>query len=217
MIFTLGFDEAFAIRALLRRGINDGDKIIIVIPDKEDSRTNSAIQTIKEVINKTNKRVKIEEIRLQVENFNTSTETIRKILTSHEGEQIYANLSGGMRALVLETLVGIIKSNVKCEIEVDLEDRTNFIKFTTTDIRTPEIEPEEYNILSSFDTIITLSELSKVLNKPKSTLWRKIKKLEEKGLIKIEKKGRKMVIRKTEVGKKLDITKSNSDIKNNIK
>jgi len=36
---TLGFDEKFALRAIFRRGLKVGDRVVFVVPEDEESKS----------------------------------------------------------------------------------------------------------------------------------------------------------------------------------
>lgn len=196
-IFTLGFDEKFIIRSLLRYSLKENDKIVILTYKKSDEKTQKAIKTIESIVNSFPNKIDIiiEELDVK-EVMNSIKKTISILKTIADSNNIIVNLSGGMRMLCYIVLLSCIlylkmRPELNLKIEVELEDFSGVYEIPSSLLKLPSI------IISEEKTIIlkeiqngsnTIIELSKKLNKDETTLRRHIYDLEKIGLINVKKR-----------------------------
>ncbi|HWQ18098.1 MAG: CRISPR-associated CARF protein Csa3 [Sulfolobales archaeon] len=200
-IFTLGFDEKFALRALIRRNIDKNDLIVILTPaGRRDTRAEKAVNNLISILKQIVGEPRVERIEIPVEDFTKAVSIVRNIILSRPERPVYINISGSMRALVIETLGGALLSGVDAEIEVEFEDGSHVISFKPSHLCGERIDSLDMRILSEALKGIELAELAEKLGEPKPTIWRRVKKLEERNMITTERKGRKLRIKTTEKG-----------------
>ena len=118
---TLGFDEKFIIRDILRRGIKEESKLLI-FTSSEDSRVEKAFMTLKTTF--ISIPLKIEKYRINIENpFSAISEIRNIILENIKGHsEIVFNLSGGQRILLSYIFSIIASEKLNCEIVMISED-----------------------------------------------------------------------------------------------
>jgi len=184
---TLGFDEKFALRAIFRRGLRAGDKVIFVVPEDEDPRAEKAFSTFQQIIFRSIPEVSVERFRIPVRDFPKAVSLIRNLALSllRSGEKVVLNLSGGQRIAILEVLAGFLScgaSNV--EVEVESEDSSTLATFPLIMMTSIELDHEDTNILK----ILTqspkrFSEIQSAAGISKSSTWRRLKKLVNLGLV----------------------------------
>ena len=183
IVTTLGFTESFALRGLLKRGIKEKDKVIVVRPSDEVERAVQALEALAMTLEKLGYQRPI-EVKVDVGDFEGSVAKIAARLQElFDGEGIYANLSGGMRLLILEVLLGIIHSGIKAEIEVFSEDGKVSVTFTPSVFQRPKVRRDELEVLWAFSRTFSVTEASQLISYPKSNVSRKLKNLRDMGLI----------------------------------
>lgn len=140
-IGTLGFDEKFIIRSLIRSGLSVGDSILIFAPKGylQDDKSIKAAETIKEIVFKIlpDTELEIEEFNLQGD-FAEEIRKIRGILQGHEFDEIIACLSGGMRALILGIVFTLLTlDGYRVIVEVEFETLEHYIRIPLNILKVP--------------------------------------------------------------------------------
>jgi uncharacterized membrane protein len=99
-----------------------------------------------------------------------------------------------MRLLVVEALCAALISRVPMTVEVESEDGKALAAFSTDDLSMPEIDEVDRRIMESLARgVRTLDPLSKRLGISKPTAWRRLRRLERAGMVKLS-KGRRREI-----------------------
>ncbi|RLE55169.1 MAG: hypothetical protein DRJ30_04240 [Candidatus Methanomethylicota archaeon] len=204
IIITFGFDEKFAIRGLLRNGLNYGDKVLVFTAKPIIDKVERALHILEEFVSKYYRGVTFKVVSVNVQDFNSAILQIGRTLREEaEGEKII-NLSGGMRSLIIETLAAVLIMGMEGEVEVELENFEGVIKFPLNIIKVkPPLSEEFKNILNILieEGGLSISELSRRLNVAKSTIHRRIKILKEMGLVETEYEGKRLMCSATSIAK----------------
>lgn len=200
-MFTMGFDEKFAIRALMRRGLEPKDLVAILIPkSKKDPRAEKALKAIETFLNTVFGKPNIAILEVPIEDFPAAVSTIRRFILGSSERPLYANLSGSMRILVVEALAAIITSGVDAEIELEAEDGSTIVSFRAWDLLPAELDTIDIEILRRTVGGISLPDLARELNMPKSSVWRRVASLERRGLLTTSRRGRSLWVSITTKG-----------------
>lgn len=187
IVASLGFEEKFLLRTIMRRGLREDDKIVVFMPEGGDARGETAFQNVEEIIQKiTDGKVEISKHQVDIRNFYAAASSIRRLLKqlSFEGKLVI-NLSGGQRLLIFEILAAALSLGLRdAEIEIETEDSSIVV---TTPIRVLypiELDHLDQQILRMVAErgTIRLKDLEG-LGVPKATLWRKLNKLTQQGLL----------------------------------
>jgi len=191
-ILTLGFDEKFCYRAILRHGIKEGDKIILITAGLVE-KVRKAYEWIKAFVERSYD-VEVRLIQIDVKNFTKAIREVMHILDEFKGYNLIVNLSGGMRALAVIMLLALmIKPIRNVKLEIELEDFSGLIEIPQHLLRIHEIRQnltdEKIEILKLIaQGLKDVKSLSKALKKDVSTIRRHISNLEELGLVEVEKR-----------------------------
>ncbi|HDI10661.1 MAG TPA: CRISPR locus-related DNA-binding protein [Euryarchaeota archaeon] len=189
LISTLGFEESFCYRAILRHEIREGDRIILVTASMT-KKVSDAYDWIKRFIDSSYKgKVSVELIQLDPSNFEESVKTMSLKLREIGEQKVIVNLSGGMRALIISVLFSLMISPMKdFEVELELEDSSGLVI-----VPLPLLKLSELKSKLSRERIRVLIELrngardvntiSKRIRKDKTTVRRHLKTLKELGLV----------------------------------
>ncbi len=205
LVATIGFDERPVIRAVLRHGLKF-DKMLLLRPrEPSDPRSNRVIENIRGIIEKTGMGVEVTVGEVTVNDFYRGVGEIKKhIMGEIKGsrKEILLLLGGGMRSLVLETLVAAIQLSrellIEGLLEVDIEGSTHYTSARIEDLVPLTISPQERRVLEELaGKPRTLAELVSRLDIPKTTLWKILRRLEEKRLVIKEYADKNVVYRTT--------------------
>jgi len=192
LIAVLGFDERHVIRSLLRLGFKNVDVIYLVVPSgRITKQTEEAIKRITEVAKLANvSDVKVFEV--DPLGFGSAVAKLRKLMIDlcSGGKDLVISLGGGMRVLIVETLVAslLVPKELSSHIliVVDLESGEGYIEVNISNILTiSELKSDELQVLKYLLTKAPAgpTEISKILGIPKTTVWKILKKLHAKGLV----------------------------------
>jgi CRISPR-associated protein Csa3 len=192
LIAVLGFDERYVIRSLLRLGFKNVDVIYLVVPSgRITKQTEEAIKRITEVAKLANvSDVKVFEV--DPLGFGSAVAKLRKLIMDlcSGGKDLVISLGGGMRVLIVETLVAslLVPKELSSHIliVVDLESGEGYIEVNISNILAiSELKLDELQVLKYLLTKAPAgpTEISKILGIPKTTVWKILKKLHAKGLV----------------------------------
>jgi len=195
VVATLGFEEKFAVRALVRRGLEPGDKVVLVTGPVID-KVAKAINYLREFL-RYFEGVGVEVFEVsEIHNF---TEAISKIkdlfrMLLEKYDYVIVNLSGGMRALIIEVLTAIVllpkELKDRIVIELDTEDGKATIEIPrelSILINPPDLGVKEDIIkaLISLGGEADIYTLAQRLNKDETTIRRQLESLKELRLIEL--------------------------------
>jgi len=192
LILTLGFDEKFCYRAILRHGIKEGDKIILITAGLVE-KVKKAYEWIKAFVERSYD-VEVRLIQIDVKDFTKAIREVMHILDEFKGYNLIVNLSGGMRALAVIMLLALmIKPIRNVKLEIELEDFSGLIEIPQHLLRIHEIKQnltdEKIEILKLIaQGLKDVKSLSKALKKDVRPIRRHISNLEELGLVEVEKR-----------------------------
>ncbi len=201
LVFTLGFDIKFHIKGILRHG-KDLSKIIIVVSEPLENRAKKALDELTRFINEY-VNVPSETITIDPLDFYGSIRVLREKFREHIASEFVFNLSGGMRIVILITLLAALYSGTKSLIEVELENFKGVVSFPINVLRLMEPSSEEKRILKYLKVkgSGSLDDISLNLGIPRTTAYKMIKNLEQKGYITGTRIGKKIIYILTELSK----------------
>jgi CRISPR-associated protein Csa3 len=208
LVATVGFDEKFVIRAVMRH-VDSLKKVYLITAAPVEERVKKAVRLIEEFISKIlkepGKEVGLEVIEADLRDFfGVVAELRKKCFEEDEVTNTYIiNLSGGMRALVLAVLTAFVISGKTGEIEVELENFRGVIRFSPELLRGVGLGDYDRKVLRSLAQRgkATYRELLTDTNLPRATLFRILKNLKLRGFIKAEITGRTSYYSLTDVGR----------------
>jgi len=187
LVTTLGFDEKFAIRAAFSMGLSSKDKVLIITAPLT-YQTERALISLKEFFLNSLKVSEFRVLEINPLDFFHSIVKIINILSNLKADEIVVNLSGGMRAIILETFLALLALNKKVSFEIELENFSGKLSFTSNIIKAL-YSRKKLNLLRYIgNDWITVSSVIKRVSPlmSKSTIYYKLKKLEEMGLIEVK-------------------------------
>ncbi len=192
LIATLGFDERFCYRAILRHKIKEGDKIILFTAEIVD-KVEKAYEWIRKLIHTSyGDSVDVELIQLDIKDLEGSIKKVLEKIGELEGFRTIVNLSGGMRALIIIVLLACVMASPRSlKIEVEKEDLSGVVEVPCELLNLIKLRlgEDRLEILKSIkEGIGDVKSISKRLGKDKSTVRRHLSALESMGLIEAKKR-----------------------------
>jgi len=192
LIATLGFDEKFCYRAILRHGIKEGDKIVLFTAEIVE-KVEKAYEWIRKLLQTSyGDAVDIEIIQLNIKDLEGSIKKVLRKIEEIENFRIIVNLSGGMRALIIIVLLAcIIKSPRNLKIEVETEDFSRIVEvpYALLNLIKLQLGEDKLEVLKSIkEGVGDVKSIAKRLNRDESTIRRHISTLENIGLIEVKKR-----------------------------
>jgi CRISPR-associated protein Csa3 len=136
-VCTVGWTETPIVKLVLRHGLKEDDYMLLIRPLDVDPKAEDTVKTVQQFISKSIGRDAssyVKQIRVDVLNFYSALVRIREELERLSPAEIIVNLSGGMRALVLETLTAVLAYKTSqgnwenTSVEVELENRSGNIQ-----------------------------------------------------------------------------------------
>ena len=203
--YTFGFDERFAFRSLLRRGLGGSDKVAVLVPsNRPDEKSENALSSLDNFVKRYVNGEGVMRYEIEIDDFYVAVTIIAGLFRSWAERPIILNLSGGMRLLIVETLVAAIYCGIPIKVEIETEDGKTFTEFETPDLLPVRLDELDIEILKTLSNVkLTLKFLAEALQVAKPTAWRHVKKLQELGLVELERvtdrgrSGGKIVISRT--------------------
>jgi CRISPR-associated protein Csa3 len=187
LVMTLGFDEKFALRAIFRRGLRSGDRVIFIVPEDEDPRAEKAFLTIQQIIFRSIPEVSVERFRIPVKDFPKAVSLTRKLALNllRSGEKVILNLSGGQRITILEVLAGFLSCDAgDVEVEIESEDSSTLATFPLIMMTNIELDHGDVNILKILaQAPRRFNEIQSAAGISKSSTWRRLKRLIDLGFV----------------------------------
>ncbi|MEM4574433.1 MAG: CRISPR-associated CARF protein Csa3 [Candidatus Caldarchaeum sp.] len=205
IVVTLGYSEWPVVSSLLKHGLEKGDKITAVVPSKTDARSQSAINEIKNFLSKFATDVELEIFSVNVHDFDKAVSQLIKFIRKEkeEGRNLYVNLSGGMRVLILEVFTALILSGVTDLVaELVTEDKSEVVFPSLWSLNLfSYLDRLDFQILSLASNEQNIIAIAKAVRKPVSTVYRRVVAMEKNGLVRTVKKDRMRKVVLTPLGR----------------
>lgn len=206
LVATIGFDEKFAVRAIVRHLANI-ERFVAITSIPIDSRTSKAIGLVKQFLStyleSTDKKLEVHTVEVDVRYpYDTISTLRREVFEKFVGPYVL-NLSGGMRALVILTLASFVLSGAHGVIEIELENLLDVVQIDPRVFILGKLSESKTSIIREIAKRgkATYKEISRELGIPRATLFRELKLLKTLGLVGVERDGKNSFYYLTELGK----------------
>ena len=204
LVSTIGFDEKFTIRAIIRY-LDELESFVGILATPVDERVLQAVNNIKSFIDRymkdANKLLSYSFIEIDVSDPYSAISRIKRLF-SPEREYIL-NLSGGMRALVITTLIAFVISRASGIIEIELENFKERIVIDPKVLVAGPLSGDEKKIVNIISRLgkATYKEIMKETNIPRATLFKILSSLISKEIIRRERVDRTSYYMLTDIGR----------------
>jgi len=194
ILLTLGFDEKFAVRSILRYAPKPDDVITILTASPLVEKAEKALKTLLDILKSYAGIENIEIIEVNISNPESAKHKIKELISKHSKQdcELVANLSGGMRALILITLSAVLSSDRNALIELETENLENVITLTPEFFKPEPVDESDKQLLRKIHELgeVKLDEFTEIIGKSRTTTYRILKKLVNTGYLEERKVGR---------------------------
>lgn len=202
LVSTLGFDEKFTIRSLMRN--MDGlSKVITIVAEPIDEKAQRALSIVKDFIERFMESIPYESLTVDPLIAYDTISKLKEKFRESPASNYVINVSGGMRALIIELITAALLAKISGEVEIELENFRGVIKLPLKLLCMHPLSSEEYKVLKALTDKgpTTSKDLMKVLEVPRSSFYRYLRELIRKGLVIEEREGRRTIYITTELAK----------------
>ncbi|RLE63766.1 MAG: hypothetical protein DRJ38_06795 [Thermoprotei archaeon] len=189
LIFNLGFDISGVVSAITSMPLKSGDKLVFIIPRKDDDRSIRARRDIENFLRLLSTRgleLEYRYLRVNEENIEGILKDLFKLILDSQDE-VYLEATGGVRSIVVAmTIAAIVLRDKIKEFHTVAETTGNRVKVPLMpyDIfRLDEVDRQILKLASESGGVVTTPYVEEQLGIPKSTATRRLHKLKEKSLL----------------------------------
>ncbi len=189
VFLTLGFEPGPLIRAVASKKLEGGCEIVVFTPSFRDDRAERAWSDFNRILSMMfeAKNVNVKRIIVDLTSFPRAVRNVKSVLEEYCDRSVAICLTGGMRALVLAVYTSYLLVNWgrKPVVEVYLEGRG--YSLTVPDVSrilVSELSEERGKILKLLlKRSMSSTEIATVMHKDRSTVYRHLTWLVERGLV----------------------------------
>ena len=212
-VSTLGFTESLVLAPIIKLGLNRDDKLIILIPSGlgGEDRTENTLRKLRDMLNAiSGGSFNMQTVSIPVDDFAEAVRMIRRIIIREaelKNRTVYVNVSGGMRALVIEAYTAtLIARTIRRNItftELELEGSAGSLKIIpiTFPKQFTETKRRILKELAKEETPTGMRELAERTNLSLPTLSRNLREMAKDHLIELKKERRRILAKITKEGK----------------
>jgi CRISPR locus-related DNA-binding protein len=184
---NFGFDISGVVSSISSLGIDSNDEVIIIVPMTKNERSEHARAQLKDFFNTLiQKGIDFKYRYLEV-NETDITNTIKNIIndTKNWNNDIYFEATGGVRSIIVAMVIAatILGNKVKSLYTI-AETKGKRVKAYIPPLFPPIIDHKDQKILKHIgNKTVLLEDITKELKIPKSTLSRRLRKLQKMGIV----------------------------------
>jgi len=186
-VSTLGFDTSHLYSRIVDEDVSDGDHLVLVRPDDEDSRGEDAVQEIEGMLEKLEEEVTTEVMEFDPNEFEATAHKLVDRLDEID-DGIVVNLAGGDRALILPLTLAVMSTSAEVASTYVRSDVTR--KSQDVDLPTlhPPLDESDCKVLKYVleNGPVSNTRIAAATDASDSTVSRRVEKLEEMGYVEVE-------------------------------
>jgi CRISPR-associated protein Csa3 len=188
-VSTLGFHETRVTRPVIKHGLDEGDRVVLVRPAEEGNskRATDAVGYVEDMVEEIEPGATVTVERVDAAEFTTAVLQCSDILVAIDRErEVIVNFGGGAREVLLPLLIGAVLHAPLVDrafqyTDVDQEVRELSVPNLTAQI--PSNAVDTFELIATFDGEITLPDLAGKSDRSKSTIGRHVDELADVDVI----------------------------------
>ena len=204
-ITPLGFDSSQIISLIVKYGIEEGDRIVLIRPrDEMDSRAEATIDAVTNLSRQISSAIEVNIHRVDHRDFEGMVLSFVDLIKITPG-QIVANISGGPREIFLAFAVACLSQSGRIYKTTNFSDIDRTLREITLPNITYECDEKSRAVLQDINDNqpTTVTHIAKRLDVSESTISRQVSRLEEIKSIRVLQKGKTKEITISLTGKML--------------
>jgi CRISPR-associated protein Csa3 len=206
-VSTLGFHSTRATRPILDHGLDSGDRILLLQPEREEdteetSRAEKAIRDIEDLVEQIDPEIRVTVEQLSTTDFATTVRACLDVLAAAEGD-VVAVFGGGPREIFLPFTVATLVRRDLITDALQFSDIDGSVReIPLPDLLTP-IPPKTLptlELVAEQGGETTLPKLSEASEQTKGTVGRHLNALEDAGAVETTQEGQTRLVGLTLAG-----------------
>lgn len=186
-VSTLGFDTSHLYSRIVDEDVSDGDHLVLVRPDDDDSRGEDAVQQIDGMLKKLEEDFTTEVIECDPNDFEGTTNRLVERLNRID-DDVIVNLAGGDRALIIPLTLGVMSTSAEVSSTYVRSDVTRESQDVDLPALRPPLDDGDREILSYVleNGPVNNTRIAAATDVSDSTVSRRVEKLEQMGYVDVE-------------------------------
>lgn len=200
-VSTLGFDTSHLHSLLVNEDVENGDHILLVRPEDEDSRGEDAVQDVEGTVDMLDVELTTEVRKFDPEDFEGTTTCLVSVLDRVD-ENIVVNLAGGDRALIIALAVAVMTTSTEVRsthLRSDVTRKSQEMSLPPVQLPSKDRDREvlEYVIENN---PVSNKQIATMVDKSETTVHRSLTSLEEIGYVEVDEEGGENLVQATFLG-----------------
>jgi len=188
-VSTLGFHETRVTRPVMKNGLSDGDRIVLVRPAEEgdSDKANDAVRYVKDMVQEIEPGTAVTVERIDTAEFTTAALQCSDILNAVDLErELIVNFGGGAREVLLPLLIGAVLHAPLVDQGfqyTDVDQAVQELSVPNLTTRIPSNAVDTFELIATIGEEVTLPDLAAESERSKSTVGRHVEALAESGVV----------------------------------
>ena len=200
-VSTLGFDTSHLQNLIVDEDIKDGDHILLVRPDDDDSRGKNAVQDVEKNIDMLETELTTEVLRFDPHEFE---ETVTTLVDRLNGtDEAVVSLAGGDRALLVPLAVAAMSTTTEVRsvhLRSDVTRESNEIQLPQICLALDDGDNHEILRYVVKNGPVSNKQISAMVGMSETTVHRRLIDLEEMGYVNVDRSGAENSVEATLLG-----------------
>lgn len=188
-VSTLGFHETRVTRPVIKHGIDNGDRVVLVRPASEGNsdRAQDAVGYVEDMIGEIAPDASVTTERVDTSAFTTTVLQCSDVLTAVESNrELIVNFGGGAREVLLPLLIATVlhaPQVTKTFQYTDVDQEVRSIGLPNLTAQIPRSTTSTFALIAQFDEGVSLPELANESDQSKSTVSRHVEQLADADIV----------------------------------
>lgn len=188
-VSTLGFHETRVTRPVIKHGIDDDDRVVLVRPTTEGNadRAQDAVGYVEDMVKEIAPDASVTTEQVDTSEFTTTVLQCSDVLNAIDDKrELILNFGGGAREVLLPFMIAAVLHVPRIDgafqyTDVDQEVRTVSVPHLTAQI--PQSSVATFDLIAELNENIALPELARRSDQSKSTVSRHVDDLAGAGVV----------------------------------
>lgn len=203
----IGFNSTSVTRPVLSNGLDTGDRVVLVRPEKEtdDSRATEAIADVRRLLEEVEPDVTLSTERVPHDEFERAVLLCRDLVRAADGDVI-VNLGGGARDVLLPFATAVFAETGRVDRTLffsDIDGRVRSLRLPRLTASLPESVGETLAAIDRADGESSIPALTEATQRSKSTVARHVDILESNDAVETYREGKSKHVSMTLTGRLL--------------
>lgn len=188
-VSTLGFHETRVTRPVIKHGIDDGDRVVLVRPETEGNtdRAQDAVGYVEDMVEEIAPGASVTTERVDTNEFTTTVLQCSDVLNAvDDGRELILNFGGGAREVLLPFMIAAVlhAPNVDDAFQyTDVDQEVRKVSVPNLTAQIPRSAVATFDLIADLNGDIALPGLARKSAQSKSTVSRHVDNLAGVGVV----------------------------------